>query len=70
MERNRLGQAHYSPVMKYPNPAEKFISYADKRATVMDDKGNSYFVAFPPFAFLLGFWALRLFHLQSTALCS
>jgi hypothetical protein len=63
-----LQASHYSLVMTWPNAADRFISYFDPRATVQDAQGNSYFIAFPPFAFLLAFGFLKLFHLQPSAI--
>jgi len=62
-----LPQAHYSLLMTYPNPADRFISYG-LNAAIFDHQGNSYFVAFPPLAFLLAFWTLKLFHLPPQAI--
>src|SRR5579872_3321194 len=59
-----LSHAHYSLIMNYPNEADKYISYVEK-GTVMDQRGNTYFVAFPPFAFLLGFAVIHLLHLPA-----
>lgn len=53
-----LQASHYALVMTWPNPADRFISYLD-RATVEDAQGNNYFIAFPPFAFLLAFRFLK-----------
>ena len=63
-DRVGLQRAHYSLRMTYPNDADRFIAYEEKRV-VFDQRGNSYFVAFPPFAFLFGYWTLKLFHLPA-----
>ncbi len=62
-----LSYAHNSLIMNYPNEADKYISYIEK-GTVMDQRGNTYFVAFPPFAFLLGYAVIHLLHLPVDAL--
>lgn len=58
-----LKAAHYSLVMTWPNDADRFISYAG----VEDTKGNTYFVSFPPFAFLMAFAFFNFFHLTPSA---
>ncbi len=61
-----LQASHYALVMTWPNPADRFISYLD-RATVEDTQGNTYFIAFPPFAFLLAFSVFKVLHLPPSA---
>lgn len=64
-----LERTHYSLIMTYPNAADKFISRCPEgTCVVFDREGNSYFVSFPPFAFLFGFWVLNLFHLPPQAI--
>jgi hypothetical protein len=62
-----LQPAHYSLIMTYPNPADKFVP-EDIPCGVFDGEGNRYFVSFPPLAFLLAFSVLKLFRLPAYAI--
>lgn len=61
-----LRASHFALIMTWPNPADRFISYFEG-ATVEDANGNTYFIAFPPFAFLLAFSVFKLLHLPPSA---
>jgi hypothetical protein len=62
-----LEQAHYAPIMNWPNPADRFISYAPGQ-TVSDEQGNTYYVAFPPLAFLVAWVVQGVLKLEPSAL--
>jgi len=49
-EQTGLAQSNYAVVMTFPNDADRYITYSSYE---MDASGNSYFVSFPPFGFLL-----------------
>ncbi len=48
-----LAANHYSLVTNWPNPPDLKIQHGT--ASVLDDRGNTYFLSFPPFAFYLSF---------------
>ena len=59
-ETQGLKACHFCPVLTWNNPADKFISFYKR---VEDQKGNNYFVSFPPFAFLFAYFVFKIIHL-------
>jgi hypothetical protein len=57
-----LQASRYSLRMTYENPADKFVR-GTFHSGMFDSKGNFYYVSFPPFAWLLAFSLLKVFHL-------
>ena len=49
---------HYSLVTNWPNPPDLKVQHGT--ASVLDDRGNTYFLSFPPFAFYLSYIFFQL----------
>ena len=45
---------HYSLVTNWPNPSDRQVEHGD--ASIFDEKGNTYFLSFPPLAFYLSYF--------------
>ena len=58
-ETQGLKACHFSPVLTWNNPADKFIAFYKR---VEDKNGNNYFISFPPFAFLFVYFIFKIIH--------
>ena len=49
---------HYSLVTNWPNPSDRQVAHGS--ASLLDEKGNTYFLSFPPLAFYLSYLFFQL----------
>ncbi len=49
---------HYSLVTNWPNPSDRQVEHG--AASIFDEKGNTYFLSFPPLAFYLSYLFFQL----------
>lgn len=60
---------NFNPVMNYPGVENKFINnHASTTGTMMDEKGNYYYVSHPPFAYILPHVVFRVINVKPTVL--
>ena len=57
-----LLNCHLTPMWTYNNPGDKYIAYYKR---LEDQKGNNYYVSFPPLSFLVAHLALYPFNIES-----
>lgn len=48
----------FSPIITYPNPGDKYVK--DEASSMMDPKGDHYYLSTPPFAYIFPYFVFKL----------
>lgn len=60
-QKHGLAYYHFSPINSYDQPGDAFVTVYPR---LMDQKGQNYYVSYPPFGFIVTHYVLKVLHAQ------